>query len=153
MRSWCALIPSQKSLGSTVMTLCSLCGNLELKARAKLHLPEVPGGRAYGSEGVVSECSIGKRKTLMVGGIEHFSPDLQLHAFCDFELFGEGKIKVADPVSPQLGEVAWRLAGNVVTRIGKASVVQPWLPSARRVAVADTGRQLRTDDVRSLIAI
>lgn len=89
----------------------------------------------------------------MIEGIEHFCPHLEGLSLVDFELFGERRIQVTDAIATQSGEVAGRVARNIVTGIAKAILIQNTPSCDRRVAIAQASGKLRASHVRALIAI
>ncbi len=62
---------------------------LELEAGSELHPAEIPRGVGYVSERVVSQAEVGEGEALPVSHVEHFGPDLKLHALSNAELLGK----------------------------------------------------------------
>ena len=89
----------------------------------------------------------------MIEGIEHFCPHLEQLGLADFEFFGERRIQVSDAIATQSGEVAGRVAGNIVAGIAKAILINDAPSCDSGVAIAQACGKFRTGHVRPLIAV
>lgn len=73
-------------------------------------------------------------KAWVIGDVEHFRPHFQLHSFFGHERFVKVQIRIVDAVDAQAGKITRRVAGVLVSRVGKAvRVEKSWCVPVSRV--------------------
>src|SRR5258707_15456001 len=110
----------------------------ELQPCAELHLAIVVGGLVHEAKAAVARPHVRKLEALVIGHVEHFCTDLKLCTLANLELLGKGHVQVLDSLAAQIGEVARRVPGDVVARIGEARLIEVRLFSSCGFAEADS---------------
>jgi hypothetical protein len=97
---------------------------LKLETRPKLHSAKIVGSGGYGSKSSISGPEIRETKALVIEAIKHLRAYLEYLTFADLELLGEGRVQIGYAIASQVREMTRRIAGNVVTGISEAALIQ-----------------------------
>ena len=115
---------------------------LELDPRPELHAAIVVYSRIHNSEASISRLVMRKCKPLVIRNVENLGPNLQLCTFPNLKFLAEGHVHIANSVPSQIGEVPWGIAGDVVSWIIKATLVQVRLLCSSGLLVTDARCEL-----------
>jgi hypothetical protein len=137
---------------------------LELEPRSKLHVSRTIQCAGDPPELRVTKGCIRQAKSWSVGEVEEFSTNLELHAFPYGNFFAQRDVGIVDAIGPEIGKVSRRISSYLISGLRKASIVENTQIIFRapidkgrlihgRLMVADSRRNLRARNIRSLRAV
>jgi len=112
----------------------------------------------------VANGCIWQTESWSVGKVEEFSTNLELHAFPYGNFFAHREVGIMDAISPEIGKVPRRISSDLIARLREACIVENTqiifgaaVDEGRlihgRLMVADSRRNLRARNIRSLRAV